>query len=66
MEKADFITRENITNLLVHSVILLKTKAVVKGNIPVITVITADALSKPPFSETDSIHLIPFELEILN
>jgi len=46
MAKADFATREKITNLLVHSVILRETKAVVKGSIPVTT---PDALTMSPF-----------------
>jgi len=37
MVKADFATREKLVNLLVNSVTLYPKKAVVKGNIPVIT-----------------------------
>ena len=44
MGKADFATREKITNLLVQSVALHKKKAVVKGYIPMTT---TDALSLP-------------------
>ena len=47
MAKADFATREKLTNLLVHSVALHKKKAVVKGYIPVTT---TDALITPPFA----------------
>jgi site-specific DNA recombinase len=48
MAKADFSTREKLTNLLVKSVALHKTKAVVKGYIPMTT---TDVLIKPRFVE---------------
>ena len=48
MAKADFDTREKLTNLLVHSVALHEKKAVVKGYIPITT---TDALTTPPFYE---------------
>ena len=48
MAKADFTTREKLTNLLIHSVALHKKKAVVKGYIPITT---ADALTTPLIRE---------------
>jgi hypothetical protein len=50
MAKADFATREKITNLLVHSVALHKKKAVVKGYIPMTTTDALNtAFTRSPF-----------------
>ena len=52
MANADFATREKLVNLLVNSVMIYSNKAVVKGNIPVIT---TDAL-------IPSHHVLPLHI----